>query len=165
MFGLALVAVWRYVALALLVALASVSVYAAFERTRANLMESQRDVARNERKVLVSQYEFLAARGARQKLEAEGRWADNLRAAASLAATYHERWMRAKRDIGLRGLPDAPDPAAGRDRKGQICLDRAAVDGALQSYRRRISGLLDEGDQAIADRLECVAGWPTNKEK
>lgn len=106
-----------------------------------------------------------AALGEAAKVEAkrkETENADKLKkagAAAADARTTLARWVQ-RYGSGGRVLPSDTGTPRGTDRTGQVCFDRAGLDGALQRFRGETAGLVGEGASAVIDRQECVAGWP-----
>ena len=92
----------------------------------------------------------------------EQAYAENIKKASASAARARadlDRWVR-EHGAGGSVLPRDTGAPQGTSREGQLCFDRAQLDRALQQFRADVAGLVAEGQQAVIDRKECVAGWP-----
>ena len=92
----------------------------------------------------------------------EQAYAEQVKQANAAAATANARlagWMRQHKPGSSLPAQTAAAPA-GTDRTGQICFDRAQLDAAIGRFRADVAAIVADGQQAVIDRQECVAGWP-----
>ena len=98
-----------------------------------------------------------ALREAADKLKKEKADAENARTRRDLAGLYDAyRKLRDSRTHSGGGL--VPPAAAGSASPATAAFDRSALDRALSGFDSGVTGLLEEGDKAIAD-LNTAREW------
>lgn len=153
---------WRYIVMAVLAGAAAVQTL-------------RLDHAKVEYARLESEYgQFkatVAAMGEKAKKEAAEKEAadrkrkddadaENAKVRRDLAGVYDAyRRLRDSRSTGGGILPSAP---AGAPSAATAAFDRGRLDSALSAFDRGVTGLLEEGDRAIAD-LDTARRWAQSR--